>query len=475
MGNKEITIINQKITSIWPSLGAQALAWFFACLVFIVRDLSVIWLFTFFSGFFIGFAVYFTSGVFIKYVTAFGCGIIPFVWYFSGLDSFFLHIVVYILSSTTTSVAVYGAGYLLEGRAKFSLINSMEGQVQESSLQQINISDFPLKTVEEVMTVVVIQIYGIDYGFDGIDSEVLVNKIRYQSAAIQSKVNQAGGFVRRSEGGILYCFFGYDPVLNKCEAGHGDTAVRCALALQKMNLSECRHALAASPVFPLKFGINTCPVTVGDLGNRYSADLMVVGSGINIALDLMSACEPFSILMTDITKIILKDSYSSNELFKRMVQVSHFDQLVESWEFNPSLNKSSHFDEAMSAFRQYANRQRREQRWPVRKGLLWLEAAFGRIDLHNFSSEGFAADTPEYLSKGVMLYVHIRCSIPEIDKKLLALEFMPVIVEVRWGKPLAEDLCLHGLAIKNLSAEDSALLMLLCREAVAMKLPEKRA
>src|SRR5690606_6374571 len=102
-----------------------------------------------------------------------------------------------------------------------------------------------------------------------------------------------GGYVDRTLGDGMLCVFGYSAEGGPGESQyHADQALTCAAAIQRKNIQRILDARSTGDaVFPLRIGINTAGVFIGNLGDSVNSDFTVIGNGVNFASRLEHSCD----------------------------------------------------------------------------------------------------------------------------------------------------------------------------------------
>ena len=150
-------------------------------------------------------------------------------------------------------------------------------------------------------------------------------------------VHQYDGIVNKNLGDGLLCFFGYSIENDTVSFDHADKAVACALEIQRKNIEhilsmESEHDLS----YPLRIGINTSSVFIGNLGSGERLDLNVVGNGVNFAKRLESGVASNLVMIGKTTKELIEPlNIYNNDWTKKYIPIKHHDELAEAWEINP--------------------------------------------------------------------------------------------------------------------------------------------
>lgn len=282
-------------------------------------------------------------------------------------------------------------------------------------------------------------------------------------------VHKYGGTIDRSLGDGLLCFFGYS-LTNESVPFHADAALACAIEIQQNYVVQTAiDRDSGIPLYPMRIGINTSAVYIGDLGNQKRMDFTLIGNGVNFASRLEAACEPFRIMFGAATHDLLTKTGSIVPgVSRRLMQMKHHEELLEVFELDPFWDSSKKLSGAIDAHRREASKNRHHQRWPVeRRGLFFFKTNFGIADIVDFSRDGFAAEGPFYLAKDVDIRVTLVCTDDIINRKIEELKIMPMKLKVRWGFPQkANQKFRHGFHIESLNDVQSGQLLELCREGL---------
>ena len=313
--------------------------------------------------------------------------------------------------------------------------------------------------VERKLSVMFIDIVGFSVYADNTKPEEVFSTLRSQLEFLTRIIHKHGGIVDKSLGDGMLCFFGYDyagKFVDEGQAGEGqsDAAISCAVEIQNSNLRGILHE--TSKHLPLRIGINTATVLIGDLGNEERIDFTIIGSGVNIAQRFESACEHHKILVSEATFQLSKSFSKEHKGFRsRMIPVKHHINLLKVIEIDPLV-----FDQSLKAdFSKWiASKESdvtdREQRWDV-FGNLRLAIFVGEeeVELVNFSKGGLQLKMDAFLAKGVTCMVKITVHDETLQNDLVARGLDEIPCEIRWGRESSDhSRYLHGLAFKYLTA-----------------------
>ncbi|WP_176736895.1 adenylate/guanylate cyclase domain-containing protein [Oligoflexus tunisiensis] len=267
-------------------------------------------------------------------------------------------------------------------------------------------------------------------------------------------VHRHQGTIDKTLGDGLLCFFGYN-VLGQPSAQHADQAVRCAIEIQRHVFQLSLKAYdAGQPLYPLRIGINTASVFIGNIGNRQRFDFTMIGDGVNFAARLETACAPFKIMIGPATKSqLIAFSPDHPAMQKRHVMVKHTADLLEAWEVNPFYKTGDDIERLEKLYWSFAGFYQREERYPVTAGSTFrLSSNVGRFQVLNYSYSGMGLKSDMFLAHGVVFTVTLEPEDASLQGELHHWGLTSLIVEVCWGAQRGDGFE-HGVRFVGLSDE----------------------
>jgi class 3 adenylate cyclase len=381
------------------------------------------------------------------------------------------------LSLVLPALALFVSHSLHNEVRLFRIRESLSGAISPERLDTFlrSPASLQLEPTGKVVTIMFIDIVGFSVSAEQQSPRDAFLNLRTLMETITRTVHQFGGVVDKTMGDGMLCFFGYNYEGKESSPDHPDQALRCAVQIQRESLQRSLEAQNKNaPVYPLRIGINTAAVYIGDLGAYQKIDMTVIGHGVNYAKRLESACESFCILLGATTRDMLLHRESIGiPLQKRFIQVKHVSELQEAYECDPFFADPSSRAKALSAYRGFIKIDRKETRWPVPPQItLLVGTPFGTGRLVNFSESGLALSLDHYMGRDVQISLTLDSPDGALRRRLTELGLLPLISEVRWGRPTEEGKYLTGVMVKNLSKTQREKLLDELRKSLAFALPK---
>lgn len=325
---------------------------------------------------------------------------------------------------------------------------ALSGLVPPERLEEIiaNPAVVRFEPAEKILTIVFIDIVGFSTLAETKPAYAVFAQLKEAIGRITALVHEHGGIVDRTMGDGLLCYFGHTLGADGFGGNHAHQAIRCAIEIQRATTASiiASEGDRDRAVFPLRIGINTGGVFLGDLGDGQRLDYTVIGHGVNFGQRLEAACEPFRVMVSKNTKSLVNDQVFEGVMTNpRWIQIKHHSEAIETFELSLSGT-----DEARA--QKIHNKRRDVSRGDTRQIVpaetaIRVHCELGDGRLHDFSRDGFSLLIKQYLGRGFTMKFEF------VDLGL------SVFAEVRWGRPTASGY-LHGIQIKHLRDEESAAL-----------------
>ena len=372
-----------------------------------------------------------------------------------------------------------GAGVILGkqrlGEQKVSQIShALSGLVSPSLLSELirDPARLEIKPSSAMVTVMFVDVVGFSVVSETRSALEVFELLRKLLQDVSKIVHDHGGVIDKTMGDGLMCFFGYRFSPGLEQTNHAEQALKCAIEIQYKNALRCASSeVKVSVVLPMRIGLNSGPVYIGNLGDKNRIDFSLIGHAVNYAKRLEDACEPFRIMIGLGTQELLSSVFLKTlSVEKRYLNIKHHSDLWEGYELDPFTEDPSLFAKAVKAYREFAGEKVKERRWTLDSSPIPVMANStipGTIS--DFSRTGLSVFLPQYLA----LKVQVSIDFPkeehsEFRRELQAAGVTPLICEVRWGRPEGKGYR-HGLLIKNLTDEKRDLLIKKLKECAQLE------
>jgi hypothetical protein len=199
---------------------------------------------------------------------------------------------------------------------------------------------------------------------------------------------------------------------------------------------------------PIRIGIHTDHVTIGNMGSSFHVDFTMVGNGVNFANRLETACAPNSIMVSEATyQVLLTQKYTANIFDRIMIAVKHQNELVPAYEVNPH---SARMDKVATVNRHFmemmGDRLRDERHTLNEETTLQATSVYGELAVRDFSRRGFLLRGSSFIAQKSILNINIITKSPAINRQLSERYLTNIEVEVRWSRR-NEEFFDHGVQL----------------------------
>ena len=313
--------------------------------------------------------------------------------------------------------------------------NYSQDNYHELTIMFIDIANFSISSAQ----------LGIEKSFE---------KLSSWSGKIHTIIKENGGHIDRSLGDGILCFFGYnmeDP------REHAAAAMSAAIAMQKMTVNKLAIS-SRTPYFPLRIGIHTSRVILGNLGRQGQHDYTMIGEGVIYASRLEAACNTFKISLSEETRKHLSEKNYCSEGFSRIyLKVKHAFGFSRAYEYDPFLNSKDTLIRAEK--NQYIQLEKcvRKPRYGVSSSLFLISdiAAFKVLD---FSEDGFGTISDDFVSSNTLVQVILTTTNDQVERKLKNMLLLKFNIQVKWSRRSGAGYK-HGLKISGLTSEQKDFLL----------------
>lgn len=346
--------------------------------------------------------------------------------------------------------------------------HALDGVISPKTLKVLakNPESLNFEARERVVTIMFIDVVGFSLMAESQMPRVAFDQLKAIMGDIIRTVHSHGGIVNKNLGDGLLCFFGYSLETDESTFDHAEKAFECGLQIQRENLPKTILAFErAHPVYPLRIGLNTASVFLGNIGTDDRLDFTIVGNGVNFAKRLEAACETHGILMSQTTKELVDPIglYKAG-INRRLIQIKHHADAVEAFAFDPFYDRPDLLSKAMEAYHQSTTLNRESQRLQIRNPeLIQVITPYGKAKLTQMNTATVHIILTTKLDNNAQIRLMLNSSDGLLQDKLKAAGLLPIETEVIWSY---EDngLYVHGLRYIDYSQEQMESLFTLVRE-----------
>ncbi|MFW7378470.1 MAG: adenylate/guanylate cyclase domain-containing protein [Oligoflexus sp.] len=381
-------------------------------------------------------------------------------------------------SALVCSLIVFVERLRLESRAAQTQAATLRGALSPEIAESITrnpdlLQDDP---VEQIVTVMFIDIVGFSLTTERQTPNEAFRYLKEQLGYIVDKIHNHGGLVDKSLGDGILCFFGYHLQESQAHVGHADQALLCAIDIQQEALWRAQTSTAhQGPIYPLRIGINTAAVYIGNLGTEGRIDFTLIGNGVNFTSRLEHACAPFKVMLGFASyDLLAKFPRQMKNFSTKHIRIKHHKKPLVCYEYDPFIDHEKDVQNVLRYFTAFHRQYSDEARWYLEEqDAIPVQTSYGDGFIINFSNGGLAICLSRQLSSNSMLELELK-----IDEFPQTLENRTRLV-VCWSKPHDKHGIVHGCSFSSEEVKNSELFinnlrMLLNRSGKKAKLMERK-
>ncbi|MCB9229492.1 MAG: CHASE2 domain-containing protein [Deltaproteobacteria bacterium] len=371
-----------------------------------------------------------------------------------------------VIAVVSSSLLFFCLKTIRRGRIIRSCMMNLRGLVPPHMVRELAKDPGSLvrEASQQMMTVMFLDLVSFSDLAEKESPDIIFDSIRDMQELFIHRIHEHGGILidQHSANGIV-CFFGYSYVGGVRNTEHADQAIACAEAIQNEHVFKSLERVRfGDPMIPLRFGIHSAKVYIGDIGERDQIDFMIVGHAVNFASALKDACEPFNIMISE-SSMSLASHFGGDSAGIELVSVDFEVQGISAraWHYQPLILKQHLLDEARKAFEDKHESRGRAPRWPINESRqMEIVSTVGRGLVINFSLTGIAMTLFHAVSAGERIRIDsILMQEPGTLNHVSVVKsgLLPVECEVRWAAMRGErTVC--GARLIGLSEADRSVL-----------------
>ncbi len=332
---------------------------------------------------------------------------------------------------------------------------ALDGAVSPAQMEAISRrpDQINLEPRERIVTLMFIDIVGFSLSSENMLPRLAFNSLKHLMAIMSDVIHSYDGVIDKTLGDGLLCYFGYRFDTDLTDANHPEKALRCAMAIQDLMLTDGREAVRlGSPIYPLRIGINTASCYLGDLGSGKRIEFTVVGNGVNYAKRLEAACPMYNVMIGSTTFDLVKGIDFGNDVFTRkMIKIKHHKDLMDAYEVNALKSRQSEREEVMDAFRLSNSLHRDSDRMTVKDSeSIVIKCPYGNGHILNFNGTGISALFKTEISRGSSIEISFESRVPGLAEALKKIGMEKIEGEVRWSYTTSSGVA-HGILFRGIS------------------------
>lgn len=349
-----------------------------------------------------------------------------------------------------------------EKKAQF-IRQALDGSIKPKELDSIarNPSRVNFEARERVVSIMFIDVVGFSLLVENQVPRRAFDLLKDLLTEITDTVHAHGGIVNKNLGDGLLCFFGYSLDSDTSSHDHAEKSLSCALAIQRKNLPKTISCFERNEaIYPLRIGINTSSVYMGNLGGRNKLDFTVVGNGVNFAKRLEGACEIHSVLIGQTTKDLIDPvDFDPAGFEKKQIKIKHHLQTIEAWEYDPFFMQPELKERANYAHLAFRFNSHLDQSHEFRnKSAVTLVTDHGESKILSLAAAGCLISLKTLLPKGSEFEIFFESQDEEFMKDLARHGLSKLQVEVEWSYHENGEF-LHGVIFRGLNYSNVMLLI----------------
>lgn len=314
---------------------------------------------------------------------------------------------------------------------------------------------------EEVVSIMFIDIVAFSMASTLNSPKVVFSNLSGLLNEITEIIYSHKGTIDRSLGDGILCFFGG----RDGDRDHAKKAVSAASQIQEL---ATRLSLNGENkdniVMPIRIGINTDKVLIGNLGGDKRVDFTMIGDGVNFASRLEQSCNPYKIMIGAQTLEHLPQEYLDN-LKEIYIRIKFHHDFIKAYELNIFEDSPKAKIEAESKYYKQFGWSPQESRTILKdENSVQMIFALGTFKVVNFSKAGFGVVSDVFVGRSAVFEVELRLSDPILQKRLDNGMLSSIFINVIWSRASKDGKYKHGLKMTGLNDSQLSYLHLLLTE-----------
>ena len=264
-------------------------------------------------------------------------------------------------------------------------------------------------------------------------------------------IHRFGGVVEKTLGDGLLAYFGFELGSTTPRKGYEQSALQTAIEVQRQVAQATIDSDPVHLVHPVRIGINTDIVTIGNIGGPERFELSALGPGVVIAQRFEQAADPFRIIIDQDTMSALVDNFPDCGIERKQIKMKHHDAFRPAYEVDPFLKTPELYKRCLSIQQGFNELNRVAARKAViPQNLLVCISALGNGWIEDISESGLRLSLDTFLGRGSVFEMSLRTDYTPLQEFLNEKHLGSLSAQVHWTQAV-NGRYLHGCQINGLN------------------------
>jgi len=264
-------------------------------------------------------------------------------------------------------------------------------------------------------------------------------------------IHKFGGVVEKTLGDGLLAYFGFELGSAASRKDYEQSALQAAIDVQRQVAQATIDAHPVHLVHPVRIGINTDVVTIGNIGGPERFELSALGPGVVIAQRFEQAADPFRIIVDQETMTALLAKFPDCGIEKKQIKMKHHEAFRPAYEVDPFLKTPDLYKQCLSIQQGFHELNRVAARKEViPQNLLVCISALGNGWIADISESGLRLNLDTFLGRGAIFEMSLRTDYAPLQAFLNEKHLNSLSAQVHWTQAV-NGRYVHGCQINGLN------------------------
>ncbi len=313
------------------------------------------------------------------------------------------------------------------------------------------------------ISVIFIDLVGYSRLLDSRDTAKSFAATKHQLEIFVNVIHKFGGVVEKTLGDGLLAYFGFEFGSKTPRKDFEHSALQAAIEIQRKVAQTMIDANPVHVIHPVRIGINTDIVTIGNIGGEERFELSALGPGVVTAQRFEQAADPFRIIVDQETMKTLIASFPDCGIEKKQIKMKHHESFRPAFEVDPFVKNPEIYRQCLSIQQRFQELSRVALRIEViPQNLLVCISSLGNGWIANISETGLRLNLDTFLGRGTVFEMALRTDYAPLQAFLTEKHLDSLSAQVHWTQAV-NGRYIHGCQINGLNENLRKLLF----EAVA--------